>query len=58
MEWLVQAPPMSLTGIAYIRAVRYADGSVWNADPDQVIEAVRGLGIEVKELDETGPDSP
>jgi len=45
-------------GITYIRAVHYADGSVWKADPAQVIEAVRGLGIEVKELDETGPDSP
>jgi hypothetical protein len=46
------------TGIAYVRAVRYADGKVWIADPAKVAEAVKRLGIEVKEFDELGPDKP
>lgn len=46
------------TGIAYVGAVRYADGKVWIADPEKVAEAIKQLGIEVKELKGLGPDKP
>ena len=47
-----------LTGIAYINAVRYADGRVWTSDPAKLIEAVRRVLSDFKDVGELTPDTP
>jgi hypothetical protein len=57
---LDSGPEHVYTAIAYVKAVRYADGRVWAFDESQLVQAIRSVVANFKDesVDEQPPASP